>query len=189
MLAHDVTLPSRQPDRSQMLVAGAVLRQQARPVHPVRLHRADPIGITPADSAGRRTAQSANRAHHLLGDRRVVGADIDSEHRHASRRHQMPVAEVLPEDLAVVAAQCTGPPAGASGAYSAGPAIGIFRDRLHDRMVAFTSDRIDARCRPRVPPVGFEPTCLSAMVFETTMYASSITGAIEPRRAVTSSTS
>jgi hypothetical protein len=28
-----------------------------------------------------------------------------------------------------------------------------------------------------VPPVGFEPTRLSAMVFETIMYASSITGA------------
>jgi hypothetical protein len=38
-----------------------------------------------------------------------------------------------------------------------------------------------------VPPVGFEPTRLSAMVFETTAYADSATGAIP--EAVTQSTS
>src|SRR6266536_2591815 len=101
MLLDDRALPVRQHDPPLVLLARTVLRQQARPMHPVR------GVIAAADAAGDAHAIAAeghHRAIDLGGDRRVGISARDSKFGYPRSGYEVPVAQVLAEKVCVLRA-------------------------------------------------------------------------------------
>ncbi|MBV9042488.1 MAG: hypothetical protein JOZ68_15905 [Acidimicrobiia bacterium] len=91
---HDVLLPGRESDRTFMLSAGAVLREEARPVLRIRRHKHDALSLAEVDTVARQDELDCRFA--LSDNRWIRVAARDHEAIHAAgMRGDVAVTQVL----------------------------------------------------------------------------------------------
>ena len=99
MLVDELLLPVGEDDRAQVLAPRPVLREQARPVHPVALAVAASWSANAADPIAAHTGKATVD---LAGNLRVGAGTRDSGAPALGRRDEVAVAEVLAEQIGVV---------------------------------------------------------------------------------------